>query len=388
MRDQLKQILRENLAAAIDQCRSIVDINSHTANVLGVNRVQDVIQAELEQLGFTVERVSGGEHYGDHLVAVNQLGDCSEAQAKPILLVGHADTAHPKDSAFQNSRTNGDRVEGPGGYDMKAGVVSILLILRALRELKVLERLPCTVLVVGDEEAAMPHSAKLHQKLAKACACGYVFESGRGDEAQTIITSRKGLCLYEIEVQGVSAHSGGAFWEGRNAVVQLSRIVTALSELSDRRRNFTCNVSFFEGGVRANTVPDLARAYLDIRFCSTADHQWFTDELEKILAQYSPTDMKVRYERGTYLPPMEPSPEAARMAERYAAMASLAGFRAEINREIIAGGSSASHLAAAGLPTIDGLGPFGGGAHTEDEWFSIESFFLKSLAFGYLLLDS
>ena len=353
-----------------------MNCNSHSSNLAGIAKVQDMYTADLEGAGFNVTRHEGGS-YGDHLIAENQV------TGKPILLVAHADTAQPDNPLFQTAQRLGDTVRGPGGYDMKAGVGVALLALAALREVGVFEKIPLRFLIIGDEEIGMPGSYALHAEAARNCRFALVLESGR--PSNTIVLTRKGIALCEATAYGKKAHSGNAFWNGANAVVQLARTVVALSELSSRDRDVSINVGTIEGGSSATVVPDIAKAKFDIRTAVMSDLEATFAAAQEIAARDCLPGTSVSIEQRLLVPPMELQPGMEDLAHSYIAVLHEMGQEGSTNRDIVGGASSASLLTAAELPTLDAFGPAGGGAHTDEEWFSIDSFRIKAEALARFL---
>ena len=245
------------------------------------------------------------------------------------------------------------------------------------------EKIPLRFLIIGDEEIGMPGSYALHAEAARNCRFALVLESGR--PSNTIVLTRKGIALCEATAYGKKAHSGNAFWNGANAVVQLARTVVALSELSSRDRDVSINVGTIEGGSSATVVPDIAKAKFDIRTAVMSDLEATFAAAQEIAARDCLPGTSVSIEQRLLVPPMELQPGMEDLAHSYIAVLHEMGQEGSTNRDIVGGASSASLLTAAGLPTLDALGPAGGGAHTDEEWFSIDSFRIKAEALARFL---
>lgn len=353
-----------------------MDINSHSLNRDGVRKVQDIFGEFLSDLGLKVELRAGGQ-FGDHLIAGNDFSQDG------ILLVGHADTAHVEDTPPRRTFRDGDRIVGPGGYDMKAGVMTFLLALQALKETSVLSDLPLRILIIGDEEVGMQESFDLHAEAAANCSRGLVFESGRPDNM--LVLTRKGIAIGAASARGQKAHSGNEFWEGANAILRLSETAVKLAQLSSRERNVTVNIGTFSGGTSPTIVPDEAKMRFDVRFASQREFEEVWKEVEAIARQSERPGTHVDISKVLMLPPMELIPGMDELASSYISIFKELGQESSINGQIIGGASSASILTASGLPTIDALGPFGEGAHTDSEWFSAESFRIKCKTFALWL---
>ena len=188
-----------------------------------------------------------------------------------------------------------------------------------------------------------------------------------------------------MKVAGKKAHSGNHYWDGANAAVQLAESIRSITALSDREKNITFNVGVIQGGISPTVVPDEASAVFDMRVCSREQYQWGKRRVEAIAGESVIPGTSMVLEEERFLPPLERTPESEKLAELYIQCARNIGIESRENEQIIGGGSSANLLSGSGLATIDGLGPFGEGEHTDTEWFSISSFKDKSLVLAEVL---
>jgi len=347
----------------------LVRQNSFTRNLPGVNAVADLVAGELGRLGLEVERI-GGSRFGDHLAFAGP------APGAPAFLVGHLDTVFPP-GQFEGYEADGQVARGPGVFDMKGGLAVVLYGLEALRVAGLLPRVPVRGMLVSDEEVGSPESQPLLRTRAAGAACALCFESGR--EGDRIVTVRKGVAALHAEANGVAAHAGNDHQRGRNAVWALARFVDRAQALTDYGRGLTVNVGVFEGGSTKNTVPDRARAEVDLRFATLADGDLLQEQLGRAAAEAALPGTRIELSRSSWRQPMVRSPASAALADRYGACQREAGLGAG-EAPPAGGGSDACTTSAAGIPSIDGLGPRGSGYHTREERLELATLVPKAEA--------
>ena len=349
--------------------RRLVDQNSFTRNVAGVNAVASAVEAELRSDGLGVERIPG-KAFGDHLLFT------SRVEGPFAFLIGHSDTVFPP-GTFEGYRQEGDRALGPGVLDMKGGLVVEIFALRALARAGLLDRIAVRGIVVGDEEVGSPESQPLTVERVRGAALALGLESGRSKDL--IVTRRKGIASLDARALGVAAHAGGDHEKGRNAIWALSRFVDRVQSLTDYGRGVTVSVGRVEGGTTRNTVPAEARCEVDVRFLAPEDGEEVLSRIELAAREAALP--------GTRVEVLRPGGRPARV--RTEASAALAAAYGECQREaglgageapLSGGGSDASVTGAAGVPSIDGLGPRGGGFHTHDEFIELGSLVPKAEA--------
>lgn len=347
----------------------LVRQNSFTRNPQGVNAVADLVAAELGGLGLAVERIPG-VRFGDHLAFAGPAG------GTPAFLVGHLDTVFPP-GQFEGWESDGRVARGPGVFDMKGGVVVMLFGLAALREAGLLARVPLGGMLVSDEEVGSPESQPLLRARAAGAACALVLESGR--EGDRIVTARKGVAAVRAEATGVAAHAGNDHARGRNAVWALSRFVDRAQALTDHGRGLTVNVGVFQGGTTKNTVPDRAHAEVDLRFATPADGERLEAALARAAAEAALPGTAIALARSAWRDPMVRTEASAALAARYGACQRESGL-GEGEAPPAGGGSDACTTSAAGIPSIDGLGPRGSGYHTREERIELATLVPKAAA--------
>ncbi len=280
-----------------------------------------------------------------------------------LLLLGHMDTVYPLGTlSTMPWRERGGRLYGPGAFDMKGGIVQALFALRAM-----LARgpLPCalTLLLVPDEEIGSPASRALTERLARIANAVLVLEPAAGAEG-ACKTSRKGVARYRLQVHGVAAHAGLDPERGASAIVEAAQQVLAISALARTDKGLTINPGLISGGTRPNVVADFAEIVVDARFVTASQ----AARVEAGLRKLRPHDRRCRLELfgGVERGPFERSTETVRLYRMAAQAGEGLGF--QLGEAAVGGGSDGNFTAALGVPTLDGLGAVGDGAHACNEF--------------------
>jgi glutamate carboxypeptidase len=352
--------------------RMLVQQGSFTQDPAGVARVADLVAAELAACGLEVERLPS-ERFGPHLAFRGA------AEGPPVFLIGHTDTVFPP-GTFEGWRAEGDRVVGPGVFDMKGGLVVMLFGLMAARKAGLLEQVPVAGLLVSDEEVGSPDSQPHLRRLAQGARAALCFESGRAGDL--IVTRRKGTAAVRVTAHGVAAHAGNEHEKGKNAIWALCRFVDRAQALTDRARGVTVNVGTVRGGTTKNTVPDRAECEVDLRFLTRADGEALVGALEEAAAAAAASveGTRLAVERTAWRDPLERTEASAALAAAYGVAQAACGLgRGEA--ALMGGGSDACTTGALGIPSIDGLGPRGQGFHTHQETADLASLVPKAQAF-------
>jgi glutamate carboxypeptidase len=352
-----------------------------------------LLDAAAQRSGLVVERHPDprGQYAAHRVYRTAATGPHDRALA----LVGHLDTVFPQKLGFFGFRRDGDAARGPGVLDMKSGLTSVLTALDALGRVDpaARARLEARFVVVSDEEVGSPSSAPLLARLAPLTTEALVFEAGRKEDL--LVTRRKGSGLYTVTAHGRAAHAGNRHAEGVSAIWALSVLVPRIEGLTDYARGTTASVGLIEGGTAKNTVPDLARLHLDARFTSLAETARFEAALRELVlhpfdgvpASIAPSKLhaaRFELEGGVGRPPMEPVAGTGALLARYGTLASICGLGSG-EAAMQGGGSDANLLAAAGVPTLDGLGPWGEFFHETREWCSLESLQRRTEALALFL---
>jgi glutamate carboxypeptidase len=244
---------------------------------------------------------------------------------------------------------------------------------------------------VSDEEVGSPTSQALFEQLAPHLTEALVFEAGR--KRDQIVTRRKGGGVFTLTVHGRAAHAGADHASGVNAIHGLARLIPRIEALTDPGRGVTLNVGLIEGGTAKNTVPDRAQCVIDARFCTREDADAVGEELQRIATDPFGDDpdaperlraIRVELGGGVTRPPMEADAASTALRTRYEACASAVGLETG-EAPLQGGGSDANLLSAAGVPSIDGLGPYGELFHNPGEWSSLSSLERRTKALALYL---
>lgn len=295
-----------------------------------------------------------------------------------ILVVGHLDTVW--DSGSLSYRVEGNRAYGPGIYDMKGGIVQVLWALAALRELAIPLRSKVVFLLNTDEEIGSVQSRALIEECAKQSTVVLIPEP---PEALTgaLKTARKGWGAYTVKIRGRSAHAGNHHEDGVNAVEEAARHILWLQQLTDYAKGTTVNVGVVQGGTRFNVVPDYAELQIDLRVATPAEEA----RLHSLISGLKPTRHGISLEvtGGIGRPAMVRSANTAELAAVAKSIAEELGFA--LGEATVGGTSDGNFTAALGIPTLDGLGAEGDGAHALHEHILIDSLAKRSALFANLL---
>jgi glutamate carboxypeptidase len=295
---------------------------------------------------------------GDHL----QVDFAGRGQRRPVMLLGHLDTVYALGTlATMPWSERAGRLYGPGVFDMKAGIVQMMFAISALRDVAGELPRPVRVWLVSDEEAGSASSRLTTEALARECAAVLVCEpSGPGGALKT---ARKGVGGFTLKVTGVAAHSGLDFDKGHSAIVELAHQIHAIERLTDLKRGITMNVGIVRGGTRTNVVAAEAIAEIDLRVAHKEDGA----EMERRVRELRPVNPNCQLEitGGVNRPPLERTEQVAALFERARSVAEELGF--ELRETAVGGGSDGNFTAGIGVPTLDGLGAVGDGAHAAHE---------------------
>ena len=348
--------LADRQQAMIDLLRQLVLEESPTHDKPACDRLCEQLASELASLGGQV-KIHRQPVAGDHLRV-----DFPGSDGRPIMLLGHFDTVYERGTLETMPWSERDgRLYGPGVFDMKAGIVQIVFALRVLHELTVEPPRPVRVWLVSDEETGSASSRAITETLAKECAAVLVCEpSGAGGALKT---ARKGVGGFTLRVTGVAAHSGLDFEKGHSAIVELAHQIQAISKFTDLARGITMNVGLIRGGTRTNVVPAEASAEIDLRVAHKDDGAEMERRVRELRA-VNP-NCKLEITGGINRPPLERTIPIAALFELARRVASELGFA--LGETAVGGGSDGNFTAGIGVPTLDGLGAVGDGAHAAHE---------------------
>src|SRR6476646_5414731 len=365
------------LGAMIEGIKRWVETESPTQSTAAVNRMIDLVQSEVDGLPVGIERVPGRNGFADNLIVRNS----APGDAPGILILSHIDTVHPIGTLDGPLpfRRDGDRLYGPGLFDMKGGAYLALEAFRQVARGKT-AKLPVTFVFTPDEEVGSPTSRSIIE--AEARRARYVLVTEPARDGGRIVTSRKGVGRFEVKATGVPAHSGARHQDGRSAIKEMARQVLAIEAMTDYARAVTTTVGMIAGGTAPNVIPQHCHITVDLRVCDEAAGA----EFEAKILGLEPADPGVKLEvtGGMNRPPFEKTTAIDVLFRHAQSVAKGIGFDLQ-HTEMTGGGSDGNFTAALGVPTLDGLGIDGDGAHTEWEHGLISSIEPRTLLMRGLL---
>ena len=358
MINTIKTYLEEHESDMFDLLERLVNINSYSANPDGVNKVVDVLEETIKEMGFATRRLPN-DVTGDNLVAENSM---RAANGGGPLMVGHMDTVFPEEMGFDTFRKEGDMVYGPGVTDMKGGLVIGIFAAKALMAAGV--DMPMAFFFNADEEIGSPHSKDLIVEEAKKSDFCFVMEgSGMGGE---VVTGRKGRRVFDLTVEGQPSHAGHCAFPKPSAIVEMAHKIAQLEALNNPDEGTSLNVGMIDGGVGPNTVAAKCTARVETRHVTLEIRERVWAEIEKITTHSTLEGTSGSIEILTSRPPMVTNDT---ILDLYAVV-EAAGKEVGIETKPVfrGGGSDANTVSEAGVPVLDGMGPSGAKFHTPDEY--------------------
>lgn len=374
--------MRELLTAAeahrdwtVAVIEELVALESPSGDAVALNRCGAAIARHMAELGGRVTTHAAGDA-GDHL-----RGEFGSGQTQ-VLLLGHFDTVWPVGQlARMPLRRDTERLYGPGAFDMKAGIAIGLTAMRALSDANRQAAGRVVMLWTTDEEVGSATSRALIEAEARQSRAVLVLEPALPGGG--VKTARKGVGEFLLRATGIPAHAGLDPTRGASAIHELARQIVRLTGLTDLERGVTVNVGAIRGGTRSNVIAEHAEADIDVRLPTLADAGRLTAELQSLV----PGDPRVRLELsgGVNRPPFERTPQVAALFERAEVVASELGRTLE--EGAAGGGSDGNFTGALGVPTLDGLGAEGDGAHALGEHVRLEPLAFRAALVAGLLLQ-
>jgi glutamate carboxypeptidase len=363
-----------DLGAMIEGIQRWVEIESPTGDTAAVNRMIDRVAADLAGIPVRIERLPGRPGFGDALLAR------TDSAGAGILILSHIDTVHPIGTLETSPcRRDGDRLYGPGVYDMKGGAYLALDAFRRVARGKT-ARLPITYLFTPDEEVGSPCSRERIEIEARHARYVLVTEPAR--DGGKVVTSRKGVGRFEAVATGVPAHSGSRHRDGHSAIDEMARQILAIAAMTDYARGITTNVGKISGGTAPNVVPERCWISIDLR----VPDEGAGEEMQAKILGLAPVDpgVKLVVTGGMNRPPFKKTPGGAALFGHARKLAGELGFELP-EAATTGGGSDGNFTAALGVPTLDGLGIDGDGAHTGWEHALVSSIEPRTLLMQRLL---
>lgn len=342
-----------------------VSLESPTSYPPGVNGMMDLVAAEVEGLPIAVERIPGRDGLADALI----LRAGVDNGAQTVSVMSHLDTVHPVGTSAKDLpvRVEGDRLYGPGVYDMKGGA---WLAFQAFKDVAKAgsAKGPIAFLFTPDEEIGSPTSRGLIEHLGRRSKAVLITEPAR--EGGRIVTARKGVGRFEVKFEGRPAHSGSRHADGRSAIREMAHQILAVEGMTDYGRGITTSVALCGGGTAANVIPQHAWFSIDLRVTTLADGVEMESRILGLKTRDPDVTMKIT--GGMNRPPYEKSAAVADLLATAQEVAARIGFDLQ-DCPMTGGGSDGNFTAAVGIPTLDGLGIDGEGAHTLSEYALISS---------------
>jgi glutamate carboxypeptidase len=341
----------------VQTIREFVEIESPSDNKVAADRMGAFLAGSFEAAGGRA-RVHRAQDFADSV----QIDFAGREKTKPVLLLGHFDTVYPLGTlANMPCHVADGRMHGPGVLDMKSGIAMMLYAIAGLKAWHTELPRPVTVFLVSDEEVGSYSSRKITEALAKESSAVLVLEPAGPRGA--VKTARKGVGEYTLTVKGVAAHAGLDPKKGHSAILELAKQITTISKLNDLTHGLSVNPGVIRGGTRTNVIAAEATAEIDVRIA----HAKQAGMLDRKLHALKPFDKRcsLRIEGGVNRLPMERNAGVAALYEKARGIAIQIGW--ELEEAAVGGGSDGNFTAGMGIPTLDGMGGDGQGAHAVHE---------------------
>jgi glutamate carboxypeptidase len=349
----------------VNTVRQLVEIESPSDNKPAVDRIAAFLAPKFEALGGRT-RLHRSSNFGDSL-QINFEVPSGSASSKPVLLLGHYDTVYPLGTlANMPCKIADGRLHGPGVLDMKSGIALILHAIEAVQAWHGELPGPVTVFLVSDEEVGSHSSRRITEALAKESAGVLVLEPAAGLRG-AVKTARKGVGEYTLRVKGIAAHAGLDPGKGHSAILELARQVAIIAKLNNLRQGVSVNPGVIQGGTRTNVIAAEASAGIDVRIKRAQQ----ASGIDRKLRSLKPFDKHCKLEITGNINRL-PMERTAGVASLYKKAREIAGhIKWKLEEAAVGGGSDGNFTAGMGIPTLDGLGGVGEGAHAVHEYIVI-----------------
>jgi glutamate carboxypeptidase len=353
----IQRAVESNQPTFLKHLRQLVEVESPSDDKSAVDRANDLVASWIPALNGTIKRHKQ-RHFGDVLEL--RFGPARSKRPR-ILLLGHLDTVWPLGTLTRMPwRESNGKIHGPGILDMKIGVMMALEAIRILQTRHSGIARPVTLLLNSDEEIGSPVSRPITERLAQTCSAVFVLEPAQGLAYKT---ARKGVGHFDLRVTGIGAHAGVDFTAGHSAVLEMARLTQTISNFTDLTRGRTLNVGVINGGTRSNVIAAECTAQVDARIAKSSDAR----TVDRLMRSLRPTDpaCKLEVTGGINRPPMERKPGTIALYKQARKLAAELGL--DLEEASTGGGSDGNFTAALGIPTLDGMGAVGAGAHAHHE---------------------
>ena len=372
---QILNYLKSQQQPMVDMLAQWVNQDSPTFNKPAVDAMGQMVVEAFVKAGGTLTATHTQPEMGHHYTVTYGQGD------RQILVLCHFDTVWPMGETKKRPFTieNGCG-KGPGVHDMKSGTLMSLFALKAIHHLQLKPRYKLVFLLTADEEIGSPTSRHLIEAEGEKSSYCLVLEGSLGGP---LTTWRKGVGRFQMDITGIPAHSGIEPQKGASAIEELARQIRTLHAMTDFERGLTVNVGVVSGGERPNIVAHRASAEIDLRVMTRADGEEFSRKILGLQPQLPGCQVSVCGEINRW--PFEETPAGLTLFEKARAIAQDLGF--DVDKIGSGGGSDGNFVAALGVPTLDGLGSLGGGAHALTEYTTLDALPLRAALLTKLMVQ-
>ncbi len=353
----------------VEDLETIVNIDSGSGYATGIRKIVAFFQKRFSKLGWYTQALAFADGGVPCLEASNVDPHAPDTELD-FLFLGHMDTVFLEGTTQQRPFTiDGKHARGPGVCDMKGGLVAMLHVMETLQHFGIADNLSVCAGFNSDEEVGSNASRAWLEELASKSKCVFIFEPCRIGGQRVL--QRKGAGWYDVICHGKAAHAGVEPEKGANAVVELAHHIVDIAGFGKAELGTTVNVNIANGGTKSNVIPDFAKARVDVRFAEQAEVKRLEDCFRQISQTTHVDGVHTEVNGEVNRPPMLPSDKTRQLWNQISEI----GTRLGHDMKLIAtgGGSDGNFTAALGIPTIDGMGPRGGRAHSEDEFLDLES---------------
>lgn len=348
----------------LDLLEKLVNIDSGSNFKEGVDRIGSVLKKEYELIGFECETIEE-KKVGNHLIMQHETIDTPK-----ILIIAHMDTVFKEGTANERPfHIEKGRAYGPGVADMKGSQVTLLYTMKYLRENYPEALKEVIILLNSDEEIGSPTSRKIIEKLSENVEYALVMEPARKDGS--LVTSRRGGGTYKLKIKGKAAHSGVAPQDGHSAIEEMGHKIVRLSKLTNHEKGISINVGKVKGGEATNVIPDSATLLVDVRISNVEQSESVEKKIREICSRPDVKGTVIELSGGIRRPPMELDKENEELLNIIQNVGDELDI--DVSHTHTGGGSDASFPSHLGVATVDGLGPVGGGMHSDKEYLEIDS---------------
>lgn len=354
-----------DLTAYLSDLEYLVNIDSGSRHPEGTEKVAEFFRQRFTTMGWKVHTHTVDPSVGPCLQVVN-----SDKEQYDVLLMGHMDTVFKVGTAAERPfLIKENKAYGPGVADMKAGLLFMYYALMSLQRDGKLNNTTVCAAFNSDEEISSRFSRRWLEELSKKSKHCLVLEPARANG--NLVNARKGVGRYTIDITGVAAHAGVDHEKGRSAIQELSHWIQFLHSQTNYEAGTTVNVGIVSGGTGANVVAEQAKAEVDIRICALDEAERIEMLMRELASQPKTPGVTVKVSGGVTRPPMVPSDSTLQLCKAVEGIAADLGIK--LGWTATGGGSDGSFAANLGVPTVDGLGPIGGSAHSSNEYLMVES---------------